>query len=343
MAAPPRPGEALEVAPGVLWVRMPLPFQLDHVNLWLIADGDGWFLVDTGIGSDQTRDLWRRLEAGPLAGRALTRVLATHMHPDHAGLAGWLVARTGAAFLMARMEWAAAMVHALDGGADRADHYRRFYANAGVPQAMASGLSERDRRYRAAVWPLPQTYRRVRAGDVLSIGGRDWRVSTGGGHSPEQVLLSCPDLDLIIIADQVLPAISPNISVQPPEPFDDPLGDFLASLDDLAAMPGDPLVLPSHGLPFYGLGLRARALTDHHRDRLDEAWEACAGAVTAMDVQRALFRPDLDRHQMMFALGEALAHLNRLVAEGRVARRIRDGDAWRYERLETDVKAERTV
>ena len=87
---PPAAGQLSEIAPGILWLRLPLPFRLNHINIFLIDDGDGWAVVDTGIANKVTREIWEALAAGPLARRRLTRLIVTHFHPDHIGLAGWL-------------------------------------------------------------------------------------------------------------------------------------------------------------------------------------------------------------------------------------------------------------
>ncbi len=326
---PPAAGQVLEVAPGVLWIRMPLPFALDHVNLWCLEDGDGWCLIDTGFPNDEIKAHWETLLSGPLAGRPVSRILATHMHPDHIGLAGWLAERCGAEFIATQAEWLASRMLWLDDTDGLADAYGRFYRRAGLDDARVEMLVRRRSAYRHIVSPIPAVFRPIRHGDTLTIGGRDWQVLTGQGHSPEHACLFAPDLNLLIAGDQVLPKISPNISVWPSAPEADPLGEFLRSFAIFDGLPDDVLVLPSHGLPFRGLATRIAALAGHHDERLSVTLEACAAPAEAMAVTGALFPRQLDQHQMMFALGEALAHLNRLVTLGEIGRSLEDG-RWRF-------------
>ncbi len=332
LQAPPRPGDVIEIAPGVQWIRMPLPFALDHVNLWALEDGDGWCLIDTGFPTDEIRALWETVLAGPLGGRPVRRILVTHMHPDHIGLAGWLTERCDAELIATQAEWLAARMLWLDDTAGLLDAYRRFYDRAGLASKMAAALTQRRGAYRDAVSPIPPVFRPIRNGDRLRIGGRAWQVMTGAGHSPDHVCLFAPDLDLLIAGDQVLPRISPNISVWPSAPLADPLGAYLDSLGMFSVLPDDVLVLPSHGLPFRGLAGRVAALAVHHEERLAVAAEACRSPADAMTVTGALFRRKLDQHQITFAIGEALAHLNHLVEQGRVERKLENG-RWRYRRL----------
>ena len=326
---PPDAGTVREVAPGVLWMRMPLPFALDHVNLWALDDGDGWCLVDTGFADDAIKGHWRTLLAGPLAGRPISRIVVTHMHPDHIGLAGWLLEDRPATLLTTQAEWLAARMLWLDESDGLKRAYGRFYHRAGLDDGMVASLVRRRGAYRRSVSPVPAEFRPIRHGQTLTVGGRPWRVLTGRGHSPDHACLHAPDLGLLIAGDQVLPRISPNISVWPSAPEADPLGEYLDSLGMFAEMPGDVLTLPSHGLPFRGLAGRIAALRDHHEERLTVTLDACRAPSGALAVTHALFPRALDTHQMMFAVGEALAHLNRLVAGGRLTRRL-ENDRWTF-------------
>lgn len=317
---PPAGGEVRDVAPGVLWARFPLPFALDHVNVWLLADGDGWLAVDAAFNNADCRGLWQTLLGTVLDGKPLSRLLVTHMHPDHMGLAGWLVAETGAELLASQAEWLSARMLTVDHSEDLIASYRAFYRSAGVAEALRETLSQRGNAYKRAVVVVPPRYRRVRAGDGLLIGGRTWRVIVGEGHAPEQLCLYCHELNLLIAADQVLPRISPNISIWPSEPEADPLKLFLDSMARFADLPDDVLVLPSHGLPFRGLHRRLAALADHHADRLDETQDACRQPTSLRALVDVLFRRSLDPHQLMFAIGEAAAHANRLVEKGTLRR-----------------------
>lgn len=333
-AAPPPAGTAMDVAPGLRWLRMPLPFALDHINLWLIEDGDGWAIVDTGINSEETKALWERLFAEALDGRKPTRLICTHYHPDHIGLAGWLAERLGIELWMTETEWRFGYersrgtqdgIHPLT-----AELYRRvgFEGDA----LMQVGIA-RAGHYRARVLPLPERHHRLTDGMDLTIGGRSWRVIVGRGHAPEHACLHCPELDLFIAGDQVLPKISPNISFWPQDLDPDPLGSFLATLDKLRrAVPGTALVLPSHNLPFYGLKARLDQLRALHERRLAEIEAACTEPRTTADIMPLLFRRALDRHQLGFAVGETLAHLIHATTTGRLTRRERADGVWLFRR-----------
>lgn len=318
----PAPGSTIEVAPGIHWLRMPLPFKLNHINLWLLEDGDGWTIVDTGICRDEVKEQWQQVWDATLGGRPVTRLIVTHFHPDHAGLAGWLVERWGCEFHMPRTEWAWGRMLSLDteGGGHAA--YRRFYAAAGFDEEKLSLIGRRIGRYAQNVATFPPGFRHLGDGTEISIGGRIWRVITGHGHAPEHACLWCDDAKVMIAGDQVLPRISPNVSVWPQEPEADPLALFLESLAHIETQVSDEaLVLPSHDWPFHGLHGRLRDLASHHADRLDETRAACGEeGASAVEVLRHLFTRELDEHQLFFAVGETLSHLHRLMAEGRVTR-----------------------
>jgi glyoxylase-like metal-dependent hydrolase (beta-lactamase superfamily II) len=333
--APPAPGQALEVAPGVHWVRMPLPFALDHINLWLLEDDLGgepaWTLVDCGYGDEATRALWAGVLDGLPAGRPIARILVTHHHPDHAGQAGWLAQRTGAQLWMAQAEYLSA--HALrDGQAGYSfDRSVALFRRNGLDAARIAHMEARRRgSYRSAVPDFPLGYRRLLDGDVHRIGGRGWRVVMGYGHAPEHAALYCEALGVLISGDMVLPKISTNVSVQTIEPEGNPLALFLASIERYAGLPPTTLTLPSHGLPFRGLRERIAQLQEHHRLRLAELHDACDTPSAAADVLATLFRRELDAHQLFFAMGEAMAHLHYLHAEGRLARREAADGVIRY-------------
>lgn len=311
--------ETREVAPGVHWHRMPLPFKLDHINLWLIEDGDGWTAVDTGIARPEVRDAWERIFSTGLDGKPLKRVIVTHFHPDHVGLAGWLRERTGAEVWMPLAEWAFARMMTLDQSDTTHEAGVAFYRTAGFDPARLAAVSGRRGRYAASVSSIPLSFRRYREGETISIGGRGWRVIVGLGHSPEHACLWCEDLRVLISGDQILPRISPNIAVWPHEPDANPLALYLESLGKFRGLPDDILVLPSHDRPFRGLAWRLDELADHHRVRLKRTWEACAAPSTGTDVLNRLFQRELDAHQLMFAIGESLAHLHWLVDDGALA------------------------
>lgn len=327
----PADGGAVPVAPGVHWLRMPLPFQLDHINLWLLEDGPGWTVVDTGFNNDATRAHWERLFDGLLEGRPVTRVIVTHFHPDHMGLAGWLVDRFDASFHATLAEWLYGRMLTLEPDELARPQIQRFYRRAGLPEETITAVLNRPNGYRTAVTPLPTVLNRLRDGDRLEVGGHRWRVVVGRGHAPEQACLLDEARGLFIAGDQILPKISPNVSVWPHEPDADPLADYLASLNDFKRLPEDVLVLPSHGHPFTGLHRRIDYLLEHHRQRIEEACNACTEPATAYEVMQAMFTRKLDAHQTRFAVGEAIAHLNHLVRLGRVVRERGQG-ADRYRR-----------
>jgi glyoxylase-like metal-dependent hydrolase (beta-lactamase superfamily II) len=322
VAAPPPPGEMLAIAPGVHWLRMPLPFALDHINLWLLEDGAGWTIVDTGYAMARTKELWEQIFAERLDGRPVNRVIVTHYHPDHIGLADWLTQRWQAPVWVTEKEWlfARVMSHRAE---DLAPMRRSFARRAGLDDTESELFSERENSYRRGVPSVPASFRRLADGMAIEIGGREWRVIVGEGHAPELACLYCAKTGVLIAGDQVLPRISPNISVQAHEPDGDPLARYLASLAKLrAAIPPETLVLPSHNLPFFGLHARIDSLAAHHRARCGEVIAACEVPKTAIELMRVLFRRALDRHQMGFALGEALAHLNYLMHQGALDREL---------------------
>ena len=323
---PPDLGAMTEVAPGILWVRLALPFRLDHVNIYLIEDGAGFAVVDTGIGNDATRAVWDALLAGPLKSRPLTRIIATHCHPDHVGMAGWLCEQFGTPLLMSQTEYLTSLNIFLDPEALNAEPYSSFYRGHGLDPDTTEQLLTNGHRYLRMITGLPRTFRRLIAGEVLHVGGRGFAVLSGGGHSPEQVMLYCAADKLLLCADQVLARISPNISVQAMDPEGDPLGIYLRSLASLkSTIPADALVLPGHNLPFVGLHPRLDELTAHHEARCDAIFDACRerGHTGAELVPVVFGRLIDDPHQMGFAFSEALAHVNLLLRQGRL--RFEDG------------------
>lgn len=310
----PAGGQRFAVADGVYWVRMPLPFVLDHVNLWLLDDGETLAAVDTGYALDEVRTHWQTLLAGD--GRALRRLVLTHCHPDHLGLAAWLAERHGARIHMTQGEFlgAQAIWHQLPGHRVE-DMVAQFRAH-GLDETRLDALAGRGNAYRRGVPALPTTYRRLIDGDRLRIGAHEWEVITGYGHAPEHASLYCAALGVLISGDMLLPRISTNVSVYAATPDDDPLGRFLDSLQRIINLPADTLVLPSHGRPFRGIRTRIDQLVEHHRARCAELLAACETPRSAGELLNTLFPRELDTHQVMFAMGEAIAHLNHLAARG---------------------------
>lgn len=325
--AAPTPGTLTEVTPGVLWLRLALPFRLNHVNVYLLEDGDGWAVVDTGIDDAPTRAAWQAVMAGPLAGQRLTRLIATHFHPDHFGAGAWLMAEHGLPLHMSAGEYLTSALLQHDPVTPERPAYRAFYRSHGLDETATDRILGQGHRYLRMVSGLPDSYRRLAGGDRIRIGARDFEVLIGSGHAPEQVMLFCREERLFLAADQVLAKISPNISVWPREPEGDPLGGYLASLTRLAALlPEDSLVLPGHGLPFHGLHARLEELRDHHARRCAQVEAACATApLSVAQLVPVLFDRALDGHESSFAFGEALAHVNHLLARGRLSAR-RDGE-----------------
>lgn len=341
----PAPGEALEIAPGVRWIRMGLPFALDHINLWLLEDEidgpdgkiHGWTVVDCCIARDETKAQWEQIFATQLAGLPVLRVIVTHMHPDHIGLAHWLCERWNAPLWISATDYNTACAALRTQGGETGERMVRFYASHGLEDRDSQDkIRERWSGYYAHLVPdVPPRFHRLMDGMTVRTGlrqhGHDWRCISGYGHAPEHIALHCGELNLLISGDMMLPRISTNISVHDIEPEANPLALFLDSIDKFKVLPEDTLVLPSHGKPFTGLHQRIRQLHDHHRDRLAEVSAACATKpCSAADILPVLFTRKLDLHQTTFAMGEAVAHLHSLWFDGRL-RRSRDADGiWRF-------------
>lgn len=332
-AGVPAPGETLEVAPGVSWIRMPMPMVLDHINLWAIEDGDGWAIVDTGLRTPETTTAWCQLFADNLKPHPVTRVFVTHMHPDHVGMAGWLTRRFGCRLWMSRLEYMTCRVLVSDSGREAPQDGVDFYRRAGWPEAAIETYRSRFGNFGKQIYTLPDSYRRLRDGEEIAIGAHVWRVVVGNGHSPEHACLYCPELKLLISGDQVLPRISSNVSVYPTEPDANPMADWYASLAKLKCeVPNDVLVLPAHNECFHGLHARLDALA-HGQDRAIERLRRMLGEPRrATDVFGALFgRPiaESDVSLLGMATGESQACLNYLLHRGEVDRQLdADGVAW---------------
>jgi glyoxylase-like metal-dependent hydrolase (beta-lactamase superfamily II) len=315
---PPAPGHAVEIAPGILWARLALPFLLDHVNIYFVDDGDGWTLIDTGLGNKATLAAWEPLIGGVLRDRPLTRIIATHFHPDHVGAAGFLLQRFSVPLYMAATEYLQCLNLHLDPGALEAEHYRRVYLDHGLDAETTQRVVTGGHAYLKLLSGLPPTYHRLVAGDTLRIGGHEFDVLTGGGHSPEQIMLVARSAKLFFSADQVLAKISPNVSVSAIDPEGDPLGQYLRSLRALRAdIDAAAMVLPGHNLPFCGLPERIDELIAHHHARCERILCACRTEPrSAAELVPFVYTRELDPHQMGFAFGEVLAHVNYMLRRG---------------------------
>lgn len=313
----PEPAEMMEAAPGIWWVRMPLPFQLDHINLWLLEDGEGWTVVDTGVASDEVKALWREIFKTGLRGKPVTGLVVTHLHPDHVGLAGWFTRKWNIELRMSRTDFLMCRNLVLDTGRDAPQEALDFYRAAGFSQRGVESYRKRFGGFGERVSRLPDIFRRLREGDELRIGGRTWRVVVGSGHAPEHVCLFCEEDRILISGDQVLPRISSNVSVHPTEAYENPLEDWIDSCKRIRAnLPGDVLVLPAHNEPFYGLHERMTQLIDGHEDGLAKLLDMLDEPKRAIDVFPALFKRKIGPEVFFMATGESLAHLNCLIGRG---------------------------
>jgi len=331
-AGPPASGEAVVVAPDVLWMRVAMPMQLDHINVYAVRDGDGWAVIDCGLAIPGTKDEWEALLAGPMGGDPVTRVICTHMHPDHIGLAGWLCERFDAPLLMTRLEYVMARMLLADTGKTAPESGAIFYRAAGWDEEQIERYRKEFGRFGTAVSPLPASYQRIREGERLVIGGREWTVVVGEGHSPEHACLWREDDGVVLGGDQILPRISSNVSVWPTEADADPLGDWLTSLERMKTVfPDDVLILPSHGEVFRGVQARLDALIRGHHVALKRLTRSLREPKRAVDVFPALFARPVGDGVRGMATGESIAHLNYMLRHG-LAVRERDADGvdwWR--------------
>lgn len=327
---PPEVGKAVEVAEGVLWIRLPLPMALDHVNVFALDDGDGWTIVDTGFDTSNTREIWQAVLSGPLAGKPVRRVLLTHHHPDHCGLAGWFLEQGEAELVSSRTAWLMARMLVLDVQDSPSEAAVTFWRRAGMPpDLIANRRAERPFNFADVVHPMPVGFTRLREGDVFHAGGRTWDVRMGDGHAPEHVTLWSRDDALVIGGDQLLPSISPNIGVHPTEPEADPLKEWIDATHRLAEHGrDDQLVLCGHKLPFTGLPTRLRQMIDNHTSGLNRLRTHLETPCAAVECFPVLFKRRIDEAVYGLALVEAVAHLNNLYQSGGASRSLRDDGAY---------------
>ncbi len=330
--APPVEGEAIRIAPGVLWMRLPLPMKLDHVNVYALDDGDSWTIIDTGFFSTRTVAIWESLLAGPLRGRPVARVLVTHHHPDHIGMAGWFQAR-GAALLTTRTAWLFARMLTLDvqdrPTEETLTYWRRCGMDAGI---LTRRAQERPFNFADVVHPMPLGFTRICQGDSIRLGGRHWDVHIGNGHAPEHATLWSRDDNLVLGGDQILPSISSNIGVYATEPEADPVADWLEACERLSGLATpDQLVLGGHKLPFAGLPQRLQQLIDNHHGALTRLERHLAMPQSAGDCFAPLFKRRIGEAEYGLALVEAMAHCLHLWHQGRAVRNLREDGAWVFQ------------
>ncbi len=326
----PKPGEAVAVAEGLYWLRMPMDGRLDHINVWLLEDYDGWTIVDTGLHTEKVQETWRTVFAKHLGGKPITRVIATHLHGDHTGNAGWLTREWSCDLWMSRTDFYMCKVMAADGPSDVPEDAIRFYRRAGFSEERLDRYRERFGQFGSRISQLPAGFHRVIDGQSIDIGGREWRAMIGHGHAPEHVCLHCPELGVFISGDQILPRITPNVGVQPSEPSANPLQQFLATCARFREhLPSKNLILPAHENLFEGVHERLTALIDWHETGLAKLYDLCEEPKRSVDVFPALFRSPITEWTYFPATGEAIAHLH-CAAERRmlVAEEDENGVAW---------------
>lgn len=322
--APPEPGASLPLLPGLTWLRVPLPFVLNHVNCWLLDDGDvenSVTLIDTGADKPETRDLWDHVLSETLANRPISRLICTHGHPDHVGLAGWLIDKLGVRLHMTLGEWLAPQVWRLESMQPMTKATKAFFLSHGLTSAAIIKMEKARQIGPPLNYPLPSRFERIRDSDMITFGGREWQVLVNGGHADAHASFYCKRDGILIAGDQILSKISPVVGVFPSQPWSNPLADYLASLKRLRTLPATTIVLPSHGLPFRGLHTRIDQLATHHKGRLQALWELMEVPANGLKLAHGLFpRAMAAEGQTVMALAETLAHAHYLVSQVRAIR-----------------------
>ena len=329
----PGPGEAIEIAEGILWLRLPLPMALDHVNVYALDDGDGWIVVDTGFASRKSREIWKAALSGPLAGKPVARVVVTHHHPDHVGLAGWFQTEFGAELVTTRTAWLFARMLYLDEQDRPLPETVAYWRACGMaPDMLDQRLNERPFNFADMLAPLPLGFTRIKEGDTFRAGGRDWLVRIGNGHAPEHATFWSTDGDLVIAGDQLLPSISPNLGTYATEPEADPVAEWLEACERLSqhATPRQ-VVLPGHKRPFTGLPLRLRQLIDNHHGALGRLEGHLSTPSSAAQCFQPLFLREIGAGEYGLALVEAMAHSLHLWHADRATRMITDDGTWLWQ------------
>ena len=332
---PPAQGEMITIAPGIHWLQMPLPMALDHINLYILDDGDDFWIVDTGMKWGEMHSIWESVFAGPLAGRKCVGVICTHMHPDHIGMAGWLCEKWRVPFYMSYGEYYQARAFMNMTADDLSWTSEEYYIRQGMSDEYIADVRKKFVGFKAYCENMPGAFRRLKEGDALYIGNRGWQVKIGRGHSPEHVCLYSASDKVLLSGDQIIPRITSNISLNSVEPGANPLGQWFKSLRRFLSLPMDTLVCPSHNMPFYGIRHRLQYLIRHHEEHLCNLEEACAsGEPSCHELLPVLFKRPIGPHDMGLALGECAAHLNYLTFAGRLARELDERGTWRYRRAE---------
>jgi len=335
----PEAGVVTEMADGVFWLRMTLPMAgLDHINLYFLRDGDEFVVVDTGLGWKDAMDIWEQVFKEHMGGAKVNRVLCTHMHPDHAGLVGWMCRKFNAPLLMTMGEYFLCRLMAADTGNPAPEEGITFYKRAGFTDEQIENYKSRFGGFGKAISALPNGYQRIRENDTLKIDGNDWQVLIGSGHSPEHACLYNADLKIMISGDQILPNISSNVSVWPTEPDGNPLEDWIRSCHKLRdAVPKDALVLPAHGIPFRGADIRLNRLIDQHESGLERLHKFCFEPKRSTEVYSMLFRRKINDGNRLMAVGESIAHLNCLVKRGQMVRTMNADGHYIYHSIESTL------
>ena len=306
-----------------------MPFELRHVNVFLLRDGQGFTLIDTGLQTDESRQtLHQKLEGLRIPVKSIDRILITHIHPDHFGLAGELREQAEAELVIHRLE-VALMEPRYARAEDLVHDVADWLSKNGVPPAEAEFLKSASMAAREFVKVVePDTL--LEGAERLSLGGAELEVIWTPGHSPGHCCFYWPERRVLFSGDHLLPKISPNIGLHP-QSGADPLDDYLQSLTRIEQLEVD-LVLPAHGDPFQDHRQRIHAIREHHeqrkRDLLDFATD---GARSGWQLAGELFHGIRDRNvfQQRLALQETLAHCQSLAVEGRLRKQVsRDLVTW---------------
>lgn len=333
---PPEHGVPIEVAEGVLWFRLPLPMKLDHVNVYALDEGDSWTVIDTGFASKKCKAIWQRMMDGPLGGKPIGRVVVTHHHPDHIGLAGWLKSDFGVELVTTRTAWLTARMLTLDVQEVPNAETLAFYKLSGMDAELyAKRASERPFNFADIVAPIPLGYTRIQEGEQIKMGGRTWDIHMGNGHAPEHATFWSQDDNLVLAGDQILSSISPNVGVYATEPMADPIGEWLEACERLNLLVRDDhLALGGHKLPFTGLPQRMRQLIENHHSALKRLEKNIKTPKSASECFSCLFKRPIGEGEYGLALVESVAHLSHLYQTGLATRELRSDGAWVYQSKE---------